>query len=36
MDLVRDIDKDFLKQALLKAFYEFSVVTNMKIIAEVV
>lgn len=34
MDLVRDIDKDFLKQALLKAFYEFSVVTNMKIIAE--
>lgn len=34
MDLVRNIDKDFLKQALLKAFYEFSVVTNMKIIAE--
>ena len=34
MDLVRDIDKDVLKQALLKAFYEFSVSTNMKIIAE--
>jgi len=34
MDLVRDIDKDVLKQALMKAFYEFSVATNMKIIAE--
>jgi EAL domain-containing protein (putative c-di-GMP-specific phosphodiesterase class I) len=34
MDLVRDIDKDALKQALMKAFYEFSVVMNMKIIAE--
>jgi len=34
MDLVRDIDKDALKQALMTAFYEFSVVTNMKIIAE--
>ncbi|HEY3423492.1 MAG TPA: GGDEF domain-containing protein [Negativicutes bacterium] len=34
MDLVRDIDKDALKQALMKAFQEFSVVTNMKIIAE--
>lgn len=34
MDLVRDIDKDSLKQALMKAFYEFSVLTNMKIIAE--
>lgn len=34
MDLVRNIDKDALKQALMKAFYEFSVVTNMKIIAE--
>ena len=34
MDLVRDIDKDVLKKALMKAFYEFSVVTNMKIIAE--
>ena len=34
MDLVRDIDKDALKQALIKAFYDFSLVTNMKIIAE--
>jgi EAL domain-containing protein (putative c-di-GMP-specific phosphodiesterase class I) len=34
MDLVRDIDKDALKQALMKAFYEFSVVMNMKIIVE--
>lgn len=34
MDLVRDIDKDVLKQALMKAFCEFSVVANMKIIAE--
>ncbi len=34
MDLVRNIDKDALKQALLKAFNEFSVVTNMKMIAE--
>lgn len=34
MDLVRNIDKDAFKQALMKAFYEFSVVTNMKIIAE--
>ena len=34
MDLVRDIDKDSVKQALMKAFYEFSVLTNMKIIAE--
>lgn len=34
MDLVRDIDKDALKQALMKAFYDFSLVTNMKIIAE--
>lgn len=34
MDLVRDIDKDSLKQALMKAFYDFSLVTNMKIIAE--
>ncbi len=34
MDLVRDIDKDNLKQALMKAFYEFSVASNMKIIAE--
>lgn len=34
MDLVRNIDKDALKQALMKAFYEFSVAANMKIIAE--
>jgi len=34
MDLVRNIDKDNLKKALMKAFYEFSVMTNMKIIAE--
>jgi len=34
MDLVRNIDKDTLKQALMKAFYEFSVVANMKMIAE--
>lgn len=34
MDLVRNIDKDVLKQALMKAFQEFSIVTNMKIIAE--
>lgn len=34
MDLVRNIDKDPLKQALLKAFNEFSVVANMKMIAE--
>ena len=34
MDLVRDIDKDVIKQALMTAFYEFSVVADMKIIAE--
>jgi EAL domain-containing protein (putative c-di-GMP-specific phosphodiesterase class I) len=34
MDLVRNIDKDGLKQALLKAFNEFSAVANMKMIAE--
>ena len=34
MDLVRDIDKDVIKQALMSAFYEFSVVADMKIIAE--
>ncbi|MBC8014583.1 MAG: GGDEF domain-containing protein [Sporomusaceae bacterium] len=34
MDLVRNIDKDALKQGLMKAFYEFSVLANMKIIAE--
>lgn len=34
MDLVRNIDKDAVKQGLMKAFYEFSVLANMKIIAE--
>ena len=34
MELVRDIDKDNLKQAMLKALYDFSVSTNSKIIAE--
>lgn len=34
MELVRNIDKDALKQALMKAFYDFSLATNMKIIAE--
>jgi len=34
MDLVRDIDKDALKQGIMKAFYEFSVVANMVMIAE--
>lgn len=34
MDLVRNIDKDALKQGLIKAFYEFSVVADMKMIAE--
>ncbi|SDM64761.1 diguanylate cyclase/phosphodiesterase [Dendrosporobacter quercicolus] len=34
MQLVRDIDKDHLKQALIKAFYDFAILTNMKIIAE--
>lgn len=34
MELVRDIDKDSLKQALIKAFYQFTNSTNMKLIAE--
>ncbi|MFZ5944908.1 MAG: GGDEF domain-containing protein [Bacillota bacterium] len=34
MDLIRDIDKDFLKQALLKTFHQFASMTNMSIIAE--
>ncbi|MBP2625303.1 MAG: diguanylate cyclase/phosphodiesterase with domain containing protein [Firmicutes bacterium] len=34
MDLVRNIDKDAFKKGLMKAFYEFSVVANMKMIAE--
>lgn len=34
MELVRDIDKDNLKQAMMKALYDFSVSTNSKIVAE--
>lgn len=34
MELIRDIDKDYLKQAMLKALYDFSVATNSQIIAE--
>jgi len=34
MELVHDIDKDNLKQAMMKALYDFSVSTNSKIIAE--
>lgn len=34
MELVRGIDKDTLKQAMMKALYDFSVSTNSKIIAE--
>lgn len=34
MDLVRNIDKDAFKQALLKAFVDTSMTTNIKIIAE--
>lgn len=34
MELVRDIDKDGLKQAMMKALYDFAVITNSKIIAE--
>lgn len=34
MDLIRDIDKDDFKQALIKAFVKLSKDTNMKIIAE--
>ena len=34
MELVRDIDKDTLKQSMMKALYDFSVSTNSKIIAE--
>lgn len=34
IDLVRDIDKDSFKQALMKAFVAFSEASNMKIIAE--
>lgn len=34
MELIRDLDKDSLKQAMLKALYDFSLSTNSKIIAE--
>jgi diguanylate cyclase (GGDEF)-like protein len=34
MELVRNIDKDSLKQALMKTFHQFSIVTGIKIIAE--
>lgn len=34
MELVRDIDNDSLKRSLMKAFYEFALTTNIRIIAE--
>ncbi|HWR56426.1 MAG TPA: GGDEF domain-containing protein [Negativicutes bacterium] len=34
MELIRNVDKDSLKQAMLKALYDFSISTNSKIIAE--
>lgn len=34
MELVRNIDKDRFKQALMKALHDFSVMTNIKMIAE--
>ncbi|RCX19294.1 diguanylate cyclase/phosphodiesterase [Anaerobacterium chartisolvens] len=34
MNLIRDIDKDGLKHALIKTFYEFCLVTDIKLIAE--
>jgi len=34
MELIRDIDKDSLKQAMLKALHDFSLSTNSKIVAE--
>ncbi len=34
MDLIRDIDKDGLKYALIKTLYEFCMVTDIKVIAE--
>lgn len=34
MDLIRNIDKDAFKQALIKAFVDTSVTTNIRIIAE--
>ncbi|MEW9124836.1 MAG: EAL domain-containing protein, partial [Thermotaleaceae bacterium] len=34
MDLVRDIDKDIMKEELIKTFCEFAKITNMKLVAE--
>lgn len=34
MELIRDIDKDMIKQELMKTFYSFAKITNMKLIAE--
>lgn len=34
MDLIRNVDKNHLKQALLKTFQKFALMTNMSIIAE--
>ncbi|KOA18294.1 phytochrome-like protein cph2 [Clostridium homopropionicum DSM 5847] len=34
MDLIRDIDKDYFKQALIKSLVMFAKSTNMKVIAE--
>lgn len=34
MNLVRNIDKDGLKYAMIKTFYEFSCIADMKIVAE--
>lgn len=34
MELVRNIDRDFYKQAMIKTFHHFAWMTNMKIIAE--
>jgi hypothetical protein len=34
MALVRDIDKDIIKQELMKTFYSFAKITNMRLIAE--
>ena len=34
MDLIRDIDKDGVKYALIKTLYEFCLVTNIRVIAE--
>ncbi|MFZ7101998.1 MAG: GGDEF domain-containing protein [Peptococcaceae bacterium] len=34
MDLIRDVDKDYLKRTLLETFQKFALMTNMSIIAE--